>query len=80
MITPSKTIADPAAGVIFTAPDDVVRFTTPSPAVKLSDARDPAGTPVNPDPLPDKVPPTVKFPLVVRAPFDATVSARVPSV
>ena len=46
----------------------------------MSDAKELAGTPVNPDPLPDRVPPTVRFPLVVSAPFDATVRANVPSV
>ena len=73
-------MADPEAGVILTAPDDVLSVTAASPCVKLSEAKEPAGTPVNPDPLPDKVPPTTMFPLVVSAPFDATVNARVPSV
>ena len=76
----SKTIAEPDAGVILTAPVVVLIVTAASPCVRLSDANELAEIPVKPDPLPDKVPPTVKFPLVVRAPFDATVKARVPSV
>ena len=31
LIAPSKTIADPEAGVIFTAPDEVLRLTAASP-------------------------------------------------
>ena len=80
LIVPSRTIADPEAGVILTAPEDVLSVTAASPWVKLSDANEPAGTPVNPEPSPDKVPPTAKFPLVVNAPFAATVNAKVPSV
>ena len=79
-IVPSKTIAEPDAGVILTAPVVVLIVTAASPCVRLSDANELAEIPVKPDPLPDRVPPTVKFPLVVSAPFDATVKARVPSV
>ena len=64
----------------MTAPDDVLSVTAASPCVKLSDAIELAETPVNPEPFPDKVPPTVRFPVVVRAPFYAKVRARVPSV
>ena len=60
LIVPSKTIADPEAGVIFTAPDDVLKVTAASPWIKLSEASDPAGTPVNPEPSPLRVPETAK--------------------
>ena len=66
--------------MILTAPEDVLSVTAASPWVKLSEANELADTSVNPDPSPDKVPPTAKFPLVVNAPFAATVNARVPSV
>ena len=79
-MVPSKTMAEPDAGVILTAPVVVLIVTAASPCVRLSDAKELAEIPVKPDPLPDRVPPTVKFPLVVSAPFDATVRARVPSV
>ena len=69
LIVPSNTIADPAAGVIFTAPDDVLSVTAASPWVKLSEAREPAATPVKLDPSPLNafavtVPVVVKFSLL----------------
>ena len=39
-------MADPEAGVILTAPDDVLSVTAASPWVKLSDAIELAETPV----------------------------------
>ena len=69
LIVPSKTIADPEAGVILTAPDEVLKVTAASPWVKLSEANDPAGTPVNAEPSPLNelavtVPVVVKFSLL----------------
>jgi hypothetical protein len=83
LIVPSNTTAEPVAGFIFTAaaevtviaPVDVVIFIAASPVAISSAFKDDAV--ILP---PEIVPPTVRFPLVVTAPFDAIVIALVPSV
>ena len=55
MIVPSSTIAEPLAGVIFTAPDVVLIVTAASPALTSSALIALADTPVIPDPSPVSV-------------------------
>ena len=55
LIVPSSTIAEPLAGVIFTAPDVVLIVTAASPALTSSALIALADTPVIPDPSPVSV-------------------------
>ncbi len=69
LIVPSNTIADPLAGVIFTAPEVVLIVTAASPALTSSALIALAETPVIPEPSPVNVvaatvPATVSVPLV----------------
>ena len=51
-MVPSKTIAEPEAGVILIAPVEVLNVTAASPSVKLSEANAPAETAVKAEPSP----------------------------
>ena len=68
-MVPSSTIAEPLAGVIFTAPTVVLIVTAASPALRSSAFMELAETPVIPEPSPVSVvaatvPATVSVPLV----------------
>ena len=89
LIVPSRTIADPVAGLMFTAsaeviviaPEDVLMVTAAFPAVILLAANDDAVTfPPEMFPTTVRFPVTVALPLVVIAPPSAMVIARSPSV
>ena len=69
LIVPSSTMADPSAGVIFIAPEEVLIVTAASPSVMSSDFIDEADILVSPDPFPVTAV-AANVPAIVNVPLD----------
>ena len=74
LTAPSKTIAEPSAGVRLIAPVEVLIVTAASPAVISSDLIALADTPVIPEPSPVKVV-AATVPATVTVPFDKVIKS-----